>query len=379
MRTRKYQYGDLRIRKRKKGPDVWQFRYVDQNGERRSVLIGTVEKYTAEADDLRAVEHFRIQINAQNPQQQFHSVTVGGLIDRFVKEELPKERRFQTQAEYRSYFECYIRPHWGGTYLQRVDPMPVMDWLQSLRGKVTEKPLAPKTKAHIRNAFYLLFQWARRWKLADHNPIELVRQSTKRLKIPRVLTPEQFQALLDKLKDPYQKMVLLAGCTGLRACEIMGLKWGAVDWDHLALDVRRSVVAGREDATKTEASEKPVPLDAELATALLKWRGKAHYIGPSDYVFAGDAGKARWQAMILKDHILPAATEAKIGRVGWHTFRHTYRAMLKRCGTSLEVQKELMRHANVRTTSEIYGLDPDLTPAHREANSGVVKMLLGVS
>jgi hypothetical protein len=53
--------------------------------------------------------------------------------------------------------------------------------------------------------------------------------------------------------------------------------------------------------------------------------------------------------------------------------------MLKRCGTSLEVQKELMRHANVRTTSEIYGLDPDLTPAHREANSGVVKMLLGVS
>jgi integrase len=65
-------------------------------------------------------------------------------------------------------------------------------------------------------------------------------------------------------------------------------------------------------------------------------------------------------------------------KVGWHTFRHTYHASLKRCGTSLEVQKELMRHANVRTTAEIYGLDPDLTPAHREANSGVVKMLLGV-
>ncbi len=32
-----------------------------------------------------------------------------------------------------------------------------------------------------------------------------------------------------------------------------------------------------------------------------------------------------------------------------------------------------MRHANVRTTAEIYGLDPDLTSAHREANTGVVK------
>jgi site-specific recombinase XerD len=98
----------------------------------------------------------------------------------------------------------------------------------------------------------------------------------------------------------------------------------------------------------------------------------------SDYVFAGHTGKSRWEGMILKDHILPAATKAEIGKVGWHTLRHTYRESLKRRGTSLEVQKELRRHANIRTTAEIYGLDPDLTAAHREANTGVVKMLLGV-
>jgi integrase len=372
----RYQYGNLTLRKRNKGPDVWQFRYTE-NGKPKAVLIGTVEKLPTQAHAERAVEHLRLQVNAQNPQQQFHSVTVGGLIDRFVKEQLRNERRHQTQSGYRTYFECYIRPQWGDTFLERVDPMPVMDWLQSLRGELTKRPLAPKTKAHIRNAFYLLFQWARRWKLVDGNPIESVRQSTRRLRIPRVLTPEQFQALLDKLSDPHRTMVLLAGCTGIRACEVMGLKWGAVDWESLALDVRRSVVAGREGATKTEASEKPVPLDPALATALLNWRRKAHWSGASDYVFAGDSGKARWQAMILKDHILPAAAKAKIGNVGWHTFRHTYRAMLKRCGSSLETQKELMRHPNLKTTSEIYGLDPDLTPAHREANSDVVEVLLG--
>ena len=372
----RYQYGNLTLRKRNKGPDVWQFRYTE-NGKPKAVLIGTVEKLPTQAHAERAVEHLRLQVNAQNPQQQFHSVTVGGLIDRFVKEQLRNERRHQTQSGYRTYFECYIRPQWGDTFLERVDPMPVMDWLQSLRGELTKRPLAPKTKAHIRNAFYLLFQWARRWKLVDGNPIESVRQSTRRLRIPRVLTPEQFQALLDKLSDPHRTMVLLAGCTGIRACEVMGLKWGAVDWESLALDVRRSVVAGREGATKTEASEKPVPLDPALATALLNWRRKAHWSGASDYVFAGDSGKARWQAMILKDHILPAAAKAKIGNVGWHTFRHTYRAMWKRCGSSLETQKELMRHPNLKTTSEIYGLDPDLTPAHREANSDVVEVLLG--
>jgi hypothetical protein len=87
--------------------------------------------------------------------------------------------------------------------------------------------------------FGLLFQWAGRWKLIDRNPIELVRQSAKRLKIPLVLTPGQFRALLDKLSDPYRTMVLLAGCTGIRACEVMGLKWGALDWVFFHRRLRR--------------------------------------------------------------------------------------------------------------------------------------------
>jgi len=62
-----------------------------------------------------------------------------------------------------------------------------------------------------------------------------------------------------------------------------------------------------------------------------------------------------------------------------YTARHTYGAMLKRCGTELEAQKELVRHANVKTNSDIYGLDPESTSVHREAGSSVVKKLLGVS
>lgn len=40
MRAR-HQCGDLRIQKRKKGPNLWQFRYIE-DGRRRSVLIGTL-------------------------------------------------------------------------------------------------------------------------------------------------------------------------------------------------------------------------------------------------------------------------------------------------------------------------------------------------
>ena len=365
----RYQYGNLTLRKRKKGPDVWQFRWME-NGKPKSVLIGTTKKYPTHTDAERAVEHLRIKINNQTPQSQFHAVTVGGLIDRFVQEELPNGRRFQTQSEYRTYFNRYIRPRWGGLLLEEVDPMPVSDWLKAL-------PLAPKTRGHIRNALHLLFQWARRWKMIDSNPIELVRQSNRRLKAPRVLTPQEFQALLQELRYPYKTMVTVSGCLGLRASEVMGLKWDDIDWENLAVFVRCSVVAGRIDETKTEASQHPLPLDPDLATALLDWRRQASYASDSDFVFAGDSGKARWQGMILKDYIQPAAVKAGIGNVGWHTFRHSYRAWLKRFAAPAEIQKELMRHSNLKTTLEIYGIEPDVAPAHREANSGVVRALLG--
>lgn len=81
--------------------------------------------------------------------------------------------------------------------------------------------------------------------------------------------------------------------------------------------------------------------------------------------------------MILKNHIQPAADQAGIGKVGWHTFRHSYRTWLKRFAAPVEIQKELIRHSNLKTTLKIYGIELEVMPAHREANSEVVKMLLG--
>jgi site-specific recombinase XerD len=66
-------------------------------------------------------------------------------------------------------------------------------------------------------------------------------------------------------------------------------------------------------------------------------------------------GKPRWQETILADHIKPAAVAAKIqGKVGWHTFRHTYSMVLRAHGTDVKVQQELLRHADISTTLNVY-------------------------
>jgi integrase len=122
----------------------------------------------------------------------------------------------------------------------------------------------------------------------------------------------------------------------------------------------------------TVTDVKPV---ASYSAVRLAQRG--YLAGESDFVFAGDSGKPRWQGMILKDYIRPSAAKAGIGNVGWHNIRHSYRAWLKRFAAPPETQKELMRHSNLKRTLEIHGIEPDVAPAHREANSGVVRALLG--
>ncbi|HEX8713478.1 MAG TPA: tyrosine-type recombinase/integrase, partial [Terracidiphilus sp.] len=50
-----------------------------------------------------------------------------------------------------------------------------------------------------------------------------------------------------------------------------------------------------------------------------------------------------------------AAKGAQIGHVSSHCFRHTYRTWLDAEGTPVGVQQRMMRHADIRTTMNIYG------------------------
>jgi integrase len=63
-----------------------------------------------------------------------------------------------------------------------------------------------------------------------------------------------------------------------------------------------------------------------------------------------------------------------LGRIGWHTFRHSHSSLLHALGVDLKVQQELLRHADIRTTMNIY--THAVPAALREANSKVVRLVL---
>lgn len=61
-----------------------------------------------------------------------------------------------------------------------------------------------------------------------------------------------------------------------------------------------------------------------------------------------------WPDPVLPDYIQPVAEKGGIGRIGWHTFRHSLTSWGK-LALSIEETRELARHADIQTTSNIYG------------------------
>jgi integrase len=219
----------------------------------------------------------------------------------------------------------------------RVTAALVLEWLREL-------PCSILTKAHIKAGLFRLFEKAMLWEMipVQRNPMELVElKGARRKKRPKVLTPEQCLQVLNTVREPYRTMVVVALCTGLRAGEILALKWEDFDFDKLSLQVVRAVVRGVVDRVKTEYSEDELPLDQTFAAELLAWK---NLCPPSSggWVFPSPRTGQPYEPGTIQQKVLRVAGD-KLGipHLGFHTFRHTYRSLLDASGAPVGVQQKL--------------------------------------
>ena len=172
-------------------------------------------------------------------------------------------------------------------------------------------------------------------------------------------------------------MAVLAACLGLRIGEIRGLQWGDIDLPNGPLSVRRSVYQYHVGLAKTCYSEASLPLAEEVTEVMQTCLSQAHYRGKTDWVFASNKGGLRDGDKLREKFLQPAADRAGIGKIGWHSLRHTFATALDTAGARMKVAQELMRHANIATTMDVYtgAIEKD----KRAASAQVARSFLGQS
>jgi len=369
---RRFQHGSLFKLKRKSCPDVWVFRWYDSStGKRirRKQIIGNVTKLRNRGEAEKAVMALRSSINVDVGIPR----SICDLAAHYRLHELTRERKaFTTIESHRALFKRHIEPRWGHLQLSAVRTMQVETWLDSLR-------LAPKSKAKLKSILSVLYNHAIRHEWLTFNPISRVRVSQKRLRDKDVLTPEEFQSLVEQLPVRDRAIAMLVGSTGLRRSEWIALTWSDLDVRTMEVRVLRSCVRNRFGKTKTEVSCRPVPLHPIVLNALLNWRAESLYATDADFLFPSIRHKGLKPLSpdhLLKKNIRPALIRAGIvgKQIGWHSFRHSLATNLRALGVDIKVAQELMRHASSRTTLDIY--TQAVSQQKREANAKVVERML---
>jgi len=373
------QNGSITRSERRRGPDVWEYRWrepgADGRRKHRRIVIGTINQLADKGAVFRATSALRRDVNLANVRCKGKPVTLSQLADHYCQLELASSNRWKTHSTkmgYRGYLRKWIIPRWGGYTLFSIRAGEIELWLRSL-------PLARSTCAKIRNVMSVVFNHGLRHELLDRNPVQWVRQSAKRKKIPAVLEVEEVKSLLGALDLRERTMVLLDVVTGLRASELFGLKWIDVNFNNNEISVTRSIVNQVIGSCKTEASQKPVPLDPLLARTLCTWRVHTKYKSAGDWVFASPFSQGRkpyWCQSLMRNQIGKVARSIGITKkIGWHTFRHTCATLLRASGADIKVVQELLRHASCRVTLDTY--TQAVTEQKRAAQNKIAGMVRG--
>lgn len=408
MPSNRYQAGALEKRSTSLGM-CWflRFRECEEGTTKRPrIRIGLLADLPTKAAARRAADQIRQEFNNPTAPKPKPVTLFRDLIDKYEKEEMPE--RYSTSASYKSMVKVHILPKWGSLPVAEVRPGAVKEWILGLHTKpknpkATPRPLAPKSRGHIKGLMSVLFRYAMLHDFipAAVNPMTLFPMATARKKEPRILTIAEFKRLVIELTaEPFRSMVVVSGCLGLICSELVGIRWEDIDWIGKFVRIRTGVVNGKIGGVKNDFRKKPLPL-SDLLIAVLEARFKeAEFKDPEDWVFASpySAGETPYNpGEVLKTYIRPAAIDMEIRfakeqkgsdltateyaaaialgkRIGWHTFRHSYRAWLGDSGAKMELQRDLMRHSNITTTMDIYG--GTFSEAMREANHKVVETLL---
>jgi integrase len=171
----------------------------------------------------------------------------------------------------------------------------------------------------------------------------------------RIPTEDELQRLLAKAGKRTRPMIAVAALSGLRLGELLGLRWGDVDFDGGFLHVRRQLGRDRLPVDlKSARARRDVVLVPQLAKVLREAKMASPHKAAGDYVFPGMDGRGRDHRGAARG-FERAATAAKLEGLSFHSLRHFFASLLVNgLGADVETVSRQLGHADATTTLRTY-------------------------
>ena len=372
----------------RKSDGKYVYTYTDPEGKRRSIYSKDIVKLRE-----REAQLIKDQLDGLDTYVA-GSATVNFVFDRYMSTKT--ELRETTRQNYNYMYDHFVRNGFGKKKIAAVKYSDVLEFYKSL---LKDDKMQINTLDTIHTVLHPTFQLAVRDEIIRKNPTDGVMAEIKRKKgknhgVRHALTVEQQRAFVEFIDNDltfshWSSLFRFLLGTGCRIGEAIGLRWDDVDFEKRVININHSLVYYSRtykdhsactfavSLPKTEAGIREIPMmDSVYDVLKEEWEeqqengfNETEIDGMHGFIFTNRFGNVHNPQTINKaikriceaykaQEVVGAAKQKRepvlLPHFSCHHLRHTFCSRLCENDTNLKVIQDIMGHANIETTMDIY-------------------------
>jgi integrase len=304
----------------------------------RTIILGPISAFRGKKDARRAADEIMENVNRDIPKPQA-SITLGDFWDRYFKPNVMVKMKRNTQLMYEYRWRKQIAPALSAAQMRSITTLD----LDRLMAQMQLGGYSWQTRVHTRNVVSKMYSTAQKWRWVTENPVKRVDVGERKIvRKQRALSVEEVRLLIENLDEPARTVFILAVTTGLRIGEILGLQLEDIDLSGGIIKVQRSVCRGIVDTTKTEGSNRQLPIPPILMATLtthvqgmgFRHGDKKNGNAKATWLFPSRACTPLSDRNLINRHIYPVSRKLCILHFSWHSLRHYVPFLTMSCNRS---------------------------------------------
>lgn len=247
--------------------------------------------------------------------------------------------------------------------------------LASKPGRGGKENIAPKTiNTHMALLKAILEEASDRYSFENPykniKPLKLQRSHVEPFSLIEV------NRIVESVRADYRHYYTVRFYSGMRTGEIDGLRWEFVDFKRGLITVRETLVQGKTEYTKTDGSQRDIPMLGPVKEALEAQFEATGKLSP--YVFCNTEGKPLDHNNITKRVWYPLLRHLGFKKRRPYQTRHTAATLLLASGENPEWVARFLGHASTEMLFKVYSrYIPNLTRQDGTAFDSLIRKSLG--